>query len=857
MRLRNCREGWRRVAVLLSLVVFAATVEDCVARRIDRPSGDAAVRLAPIEEKSRVRVDLFGDPLPQGAVSRLGSVRFRGDGVLGTLDVSERLGIVASSYGHRYANVALWDLHSGRKIGELRSDRTPSPVRAVRFVQDSTHLVVARDDGALESWSVDSRRLRSRTQLPIGASDIASSPVENLIAAVGWASGTTWDVILWDAVTGRMVNRIRGTEGGRVRAVRFSNDGKRVGVATGLGVVSVWATKSGEIVRTVNIRSEIGLEDRVRFSEDLAMLGVLSRGSLSLYDTESGQQAVVPLPEEDILSFEFSGLSGGLVLGMNSGFTLVNKGPAGRYSHRKVRIDGSVYAMVLSREGRFLVCGVGGGRIRVFRFPSMKEHVVLHGHSSSVTGIVPLTDKRVLLTSSEDGGLRLWDWCSGLQLSRLPVPEGAEIMNFTVARNTGVGVFAMEGGRIGVLNIRSGSLASIQLPANELPWKVLASKESPFLVTVSQKGMGLALWKYSEGAMRRVNLAGAETIDGVGLPPDGLALDGQGRTFLAGEGRVLKVWALSTGALRRTVCVQGGTEDSSIRSVATDGSGTKVAMALYDGRVYVLSDVGSGKPEYVTTVGESPTVGEFPRVAMSEDGTLLAIGGFRSIIVYSLSKERARLIEHRTSSRPTCLRFLPGGRYLAVGSENGIIEIYRVSNPSGRLRRGRGQNNDILTADPELLHGMATCNDRLGSLVVECERGCLEALRNLSAEYDRAIRDLGNPEPTVREEAFSALLATGKARLVVEDALGEQSGDPEIQERLFVILQHYQRRSPPESELRLFRCIVLLEHIGTTAAMNALRRIALVAPRNSFVERAANEALVRIRVKGRVSVRSE
>src|SRR5262245_30125532 len=61
------------------------------------------------------RVDLHGDPLPQGAVARLGTVRFRHPGAVHAVAFSTDGKLLAASSDDQNM-VVIWDRATGRKL---------------------------------------------------------------------------------------------------------------------------------------------------------------------------------------------------------------------------------------------------------------------------------------------------------------------------------------------------------------------------------------------------------------------------------------------------------------------------------------------------------------------------------------------------------------------------------------------------------------------------------------------------------------------------------------------------------------------------------------------------------------------
>jgi WD40 repeat protein len=172
---------------------------------------------APTEEAAKpkeVRTDLYGDPLPPGALARLGTARFRHDS---TASAYSPDGKVLASGGSDNV-ICLFDASTGKELrrlaGHLARTFNPPVDRETSF----DLLVGSMGKGAVTS--------------------VAFSPDGKTLAP----ASRDGRIALWDAATGKELGQFQVPEGGLCSPLAFAPDGKGLVSAAG-GAVLIWGSR--------------------------------------------------------------------------------------------------------------------------------------------------------------------------------------------------------------------------------------------------------------------------------------------------------------------------------------------------------------------------------------------------------------------------------------------------------------------------------------------------------------------------------------------------------------------------------------------------------------------------------------
>ncbi len=217
-----------RVLLLCACLVLAGTVP----ARGEPPVGEAKPKVA--APGKGVRTDAYGDPLPQGAVARLGTVRFRHLKTIWALAYSPDGKMLAAADGdgvdsHRglswhgpaQGTIRLWDPATGKEIRRLTGHR--GPIRRLAFSADGRLLMSLCEDVRLWDPATGKERELARVE---GAVRCATLSSDGTMLAVGLEG----QVRLLDVASGKEVRQFRFS-GDFIQAVALSPDGKTMAAA--------------------------------------------------------------------------------------------------------------------------------------------------------------------------------------------------------------------------------------------------------------------------------------------------------------------------------------------------------------------------------------------------------------------------------------------------------------------------------------------------------------------------------------------------------------------------------------------------------------------------------------------------
>jgi WD40 repeat protein len=764
--------------------------------------------------------DALGDPLPPGAVLRLGTGRFRHAGEIDALayfpDGSRVVTGNEPGAGRAGASAIVWDARTGRRL--RRWAVSGFFVRSVAVSPDGKRVAVVNGFDKVHVYDAatgaELGRLAANTP-----GQMLFTPDGNTLLVVEWMS-----VRRWCLATGKELEPLRGHTG-RIHGLAVAGRGEAL-VATGGsdGTVRLWGAGGRELRRlTLPGKYVLGLA----LSPDGRRLayGALDRevpawrtaeAEVRTWDTATGRELWrVKTDSWRVSAQAFS----------PDGRVLATGGPRLRLwdaaTGRLLRtIEGPPAAMRLaafSPDGKRVATAGGQSTLHFWDVATGRAVCAFEGHDRAVWAGAFAPDGKALATVSDEPFVHLWDLSTGRSRRLAFGTKGLRSVAFAPDGKALAACSACWGEWPGMLELSTGRLLRrFTSSAEGQPGGAVAFAADGRVLAASTGSCKIRFWDAATGRERFRPFEGKIGYVSPDWQSVRFVLAPDGRTVVTtrglGEGSGVVVWDVAAGKERLALADQG-------RPVAVSPDGRLVA--LVSGTDLSLRGLATGEQLWrADRRGRA--------AAFSPDSKTLAVAredGAVDLWETLSGQRRARLAGHEGTVH--FVAFAPDGSRLASGGEDATVLLWALSDRPARLTVAQA---DALWA---ALGGEAAAAYRAARALAAAPDQAMPLLRDRvkpaaveAGQVAALLKLLDSDSFKERQRAFSGLEELGRpAAPLLRRAL--QTGDcsTEVRRRVGEVLNKLDRIPPPAPELRAVRAVEVLERIGSPEARRLLEAL--------------------------------
>lgn len=820
-----------------------------------------AVLLAPAAAKSQQkgqRLDAQGDPLPDGALARLGSVRLRHGAEVYTLSFTPDSKAIASLSGDQ--TFRLWDVISGK---ELR-----------RFERKGQALYYGASSGRGKFVMTVPGVVPAPVSRDFSVGDgqgftVAHSADGKLLALVDPQNL----VLLLDAVTGKLLRKFELHDRAG-HALAISADGKLLACGEAGGedhTVRLWDLANDKELPPLQVGKQ-RMMSKLLFSPDNKQLAGISGGQVRLWDLTTGKRTrLYEGHDNQVMAIAFAADSQKLASAGADGTVRLWEIASEEELKKFTVNDNQFTAVAFTPDGRQLVAASATDVVYVWDLASGQEKFLLEGHKGGVLAVAVSPDSKWIATAGTRGDIRLWNAATGKEVQNNK--QFDRVDSFGLLADGHTAVTWTSGGMVRTVDLLTGAEhMSVKGPvAENLQYETSLDGKMAAVWNVQEDG--LVLWDSVKGAELHKLTGHPGGVAVATFSADGKLL------ATAGQDAGIRIWKVATGKE-----LFGGLPIGTASGCAFSPDGKLLAAVVNEGEL-VLVEMLTGKERSRTRLGRT---GGYNILAFSPDGRLLAFtAGDEVIRIWDVvqCKLLRGLVGHQDAV--ATLAFSAKGDVLASGSDDGTVRLWKVESgeevrcfeghqgpvtrvlftPDGKAVVSGAQDGCVLMWDA-LSPGKAAPGNTLAKQFDVLWAGLGEAdgmqpfqavalkapketvaflAKKLQpvpsvepAHIDKLVADLDHKTFAVRQKATRELeKLEGQAR----PALTKASAKPpsaEVHSRLRTLLDRLDGPVTATEDLRALRAVELLTLIGSPEARELLRGLARGAPGARLTQEAAD-----------------
>lgn len=605
-------------------------------------------------------------PLPEGAIHRFGSLRLRHLGTVHAIGFSPDNALLASGGHDGY--VRIWDVRNGKQHSAFETGKS---IACLAFSPSNRHFLVWGDFGGhVNFWNVQTMQ---HQRVPItnwgGVGALVFVPKTKMLVA----ANDQGSLFFFDAEAQTELFQLKEVHKGEVRSLAASRDGRYLASAGIDGKIVIYDIPFRKQVKTITA-PEWGLW-HVDLSHDSELLGYSTALKCRIYDWKKDLE-LYDLRRSSCVQFRnkkdwiFARAPGNSV----EMFDYATGQIANTFQHS---YGASKFAVSADQK---LLAIAGAHLITLFDVDEAAEVVSLPGHLGPVDALAISPDEAVLVSGGEGNRVYLWDLKKRAFSKELALPSWKNLENDWTQNKTTAIVFLSPS-----TFALSGSAASVYLADlvnRQLKASRCAADSRVHALTYSPKNKILVTYDW----------------DGI----RGWDLESQRQLYAISTGR----YGGPVGEMQvRSLTYSGATDcflmvgAPTAPSEATPTMSAREVAEAHSRKLEALNRIHVWSPEKGKLTKSFPGIGERSfRIAASPTESIAAyIGGLRNeeLALLDLKVGQVTKLHVEKEQFYSALAFSKDGKYLAVGTEKGRVQLWDVAEKAAVrvLSTGQGKIN--------------------------------------------------------------------------------------------------------------------------------------------------------------------
>ncbi|MEX2140951.1 MAG: hypothetical protein WD894_16930 [Pirellulales bacterium] len=812
-------------------------------------------------EPAAAAVDRYGDPLPPGAVSRLGSVRFRHPAMIALLAVAPS-GNEAITLCQGSSILRRCDLKTG-KISDLHDlgagfGAISNPRRSSLFFTDGGKRLIAVNANFVQAIDLETKASPWKNE----KTDLG----QGFVNCAAISRDGKWLALVQTRDGGRLL--IINTDTGAIRHsipraassptdVAFTHDGSAVTIAThnqreGLRSWNVETGKELAVLKEVP-HSALALA----YSADGKWLAIgHSQPSVSLVDLETRTLKHAWGGFSSSLRWVDFAADGKAVVACDNSGTVSVFDPAKGKELRKFAVGPSQALPALSPDGKTVITS-SGNVIDAWNIETGETVHPFEGHRSYVTHVAISPNGKLGCTFGQDYALRLWDLETGEQIyiQRRPPRYAAPTVAFSpdgqhlLWANTTTSIELLD---VAVLTKEKPPPATAQLVIRGNQFATFAiSDDGRTLVANNSAGGGTQIWDLTQKAPSMTHVPPTFRAQSVPLAYSPDVRFSATRFNVDGSGQQVVIADVARGReITRLV------SDAGQQILEGAFAGARL-FASRSQRQVSLWDVLSGKTAVNVNVADGSAVAT--AVACSPDGRLLAWAesdAARTIRLFDSLNGRdvAKFAGHQGIVQFLRLHTAGERPLLLSGSHDSTTLVWDLRTVMDELRRTTprlaeqeaGQLwADLGAEDASAVHRASLVLAASGEASVPLLAQRLEPVpidRALGEKIEKLVAQMDDDRFSAREQASQQTAELGEAaEPLLKEAL-KTTTSAEARHRIRRLLADIagQPLVLSADQQRTIRAVQILEQIGGSESREIIERLTQGQPSARLTQEAKN-----------------